>query len=258
MISISLIRQKPAGSRGYVRLVSDESKPVPEYYSHFTLARFENGRYNTLEYDYNRKITDFMDELALAPGSYMLVTGNRLPGSKILSGLSFFDLSEGEHKTIEVKIRKDDTGTRILGNIDLQSIVSLFDKSGVSPEKIIEKDVVILWIEPDKEPTRHIFNDLPHLKTELDAWGGYFLFLTDPAARWEGFKNEELRSMPSNLLCGTDNKLLYSAIKSFDTTGIRLPFVVMAKRNGNILYASSGYRIGIGEQILRFTMIVKC
>ena len=78
---------KPSGSKGYIRLVSAETNPVPEYYIHFTLARFENGRYNTLEYDYNKKITDFKDELALAPGSYMLVTGNRLASGRILSGI---------------------------------------------------------------------------------------------------------------------------------------------------------------------------
>ena len=37
----------------------------------------------------------------------MLVTGNRLSDSKILSNISFFDLSENEHKTVDVKIRKD-------------------------------------------------------------------------------------------------------------------------------------------------------
>ena len=135
----------------------------------------------------------------------------------------------------------------------MKSIVSLFDKSAVSPDRILEKGVVILWIEPDKEPTRHIFNDLPRLKQEFDAWGGYFLFLTDPSLKWEGFKNEDLKSLPANLLCGTDNKILNSAFKSFDPSGIRLPFVVMADKNGNILYSSSGYRIGIGEQILRYT-----
>ena len=215
---------------------------MPEYYIHFTLARFENGRYNTLEYDYNKKITDFKDELALSPGSYMLVTGNRLTGSRILSSLSFFDLSDGEHKTVEVKIRKDITGNKILGKIDLKSIISLFDTPGVTREKILEKGVVILWIEPDKEPTKHIFNDLPHLKSELDEWGGYFLFLTDPALKWEGFKNEELKSLPANLFCGYDNKLLYSDFKSFDPSGIRLPFVVVADREGIlcILHQATG------------------
>jgi len=119
-------------------------------------------------------------------------------------------------------------------------------------ERILEKGIVILWVEPEKEPTRHIFNDLPRLKPELDEWGGYFLFLTDPAIKWDGFKKEELESLPANLLCGYDNKLLYSDFKSIDPSGIRLPFVILTDRKGNIIYASSGYRIGIGEQILRF------
>lgn len=245
-------RSKPNGKKGYVRLFSDETKPMPEYYIHFTLARYENGRYNTLEYDYNKKITDFDNELTLSPGSYMLVTGNRLSDSRILSSLSFFDLSEGEHKAVEVKIRKDTTGNKILGTIDIKSILNLFDTPNVTDERILEKGVVILWVEPEKEPTRHIFNDLPRLKPELDEWGGYFLFLTDPAIKWDGFKKEELESLPANLLCGYDNKLLYSDFKSIDPSGIRLPFIIITDRKGNIMYASSGYRIGIGEQILRF------
>ncbi|MGD0581605.1 MAG: transglutaminase domain-containing protein [Bacteroidales bacterium] len=95
------------GSRGYIKFVSVEKQPVPEYYINFTIARFENGKYNTLEYDYNKKITDFRDELALSPGYYMLVTGNRLNDSRILSSVTFFELRENEHRKIEVKLRKE-------------------------------------------------------------------------------------------------------------------------------------------------------
>jgi transglutaminase-like putative cysteine protease len=99
--------QKPTDQKkGYLKLQSVDTKPVPKYYIHFTIARFDGGRYNTLEYDYNKKISDFKEELPLPPGHYMLVTGNRLNNSKILSNITFFDLAGNEHKTIEVKIRK--------------------------------------------------------------------------------------------------------------------------------------------------------
>lgn len=100
-------QKKTVQKKGFLKLVSDDTKPVPEYYTNFTLARFENGRYNTLEYDYNKKIGDFTEELQLFPGHYMLVTGNRLNDSKILSNISFFDLSENEHKIIRVNPRKE-------------------------------------------------------------------------------------------------------------------------------------------------------
>jgi hypothetical protein len=98
---------QPDQNKGYIKLLSADKNPVPEYYIHFTIARFEGGRYNTLQYDYNKKISDFKEELPLPPGHYMLVTGNRLIDSRVLSNISFFDLSGNEHKTIEVKIRKD-------------------------------------------------------------------------------------------------------------------------------------------------------
>jgi transglutaminase-like putative cysteine protease len=107
----------PSEEKGYLRLFSSESNPVPEYYVHFTVARFENGRYNTLEYDYNKRITDFKEELAVTPGHYMIVTGNRLSDNKILSNISFYDLDPGQHLSIEIKLRKDTPESEISGII---------------------------------------------------------------------------------------------------------------------------------------------
>jgi transglutaminase-like putative cysteine protease len=98
---------KPGTQKGYIRFRSDDANPVPEYYTHFTIARFSNGRYNTLEYDYYRRINTFSEELQLDPGHYMMVTGNRLSDGKILASITFFDLMEGEHRLIDVSLRKD-------------------------------------------------------------------------------------------------------------------------------------------------------
>ena len=52
----------------------------------------------------------------------MLVTGNRLNDSKILSNITFFDLSENEHKTIDVKLRKDIQENKILERLILKML----------------------------------------------------------------------------------------------------------------------------------------
>jgi len=246
-------QQQPAKNNGYLRLLSTETNPVPEYYIHFTIARLENGRYNTLEYDYNKKITDFKEELALPPGNYLLVTGNRLNDSKILSDISFFNLSEDEHKTVQVTLRKEVSFNKVAGKIDLLKIVNLFDSQNISSERIIDKGVVILWIDPEMEPTKHIFNDLPLLKNELDSWGGYFLFLSGSSQENVGFKSEGLLGLPSNCLFGIDSNFgaLDNILKNKPLSNIRLPHIVMADKDGNIMFTSTGYRIGIGEQILK-------
>jgi hypothetical protein len=99
-------QQAPPEGKGYVKFISSEKTPVPEYYINFTLARFEHGHYTTLEYDFNKKVTEFKEELPLLPGHYMLVTGNRLNDSKILSSLKFFDLKMGQHLVLDINLRK--------------------------------------------------------------------------------------------------------------------------------------------------------
>jgi transglutaminase-like putative cysteine protease len=244
---------RPSSGKGYIRLVTEEKNPVPEYYTHFTLARFENGRYNTLEYENNKRVTDFKDELSLAPGHYMIVTGNRLNDSRILSTISFFQLKENEHKLLNVKIKKDISPREVLGRLDLKTKFFLSDNRPVAIDTLMAKGIVMLWIEPDKEPTKHIFNDLPLLKTELDNWGGYFIFLTDQNGNDNILNFKALKGLPEKSLSGTDkgSVILRGLSENTPVTDLRLPYIILADKAGNIIFRSEGYRIGIGEQILK-------
>jgi transglutaminase-like putative cysteine protease len=252
-------QKQPLQDKGYLRLYSADTKPVPEYYIHFTIARFEGGRYNTLEYDYNKKISDFKEELPLPPGHYMLVTGNRLSSGRILSNISFFDLSGNEHKTIEVKVRKDISEKKIVGKIDLNKIYTLSSMNASSQACVNEKGLVIIWIDPEKEPTRHIFNDLPSLKSEFDSWGGKFLFLTKENGSNMTLPNAGnstgpgyIKGLPVNSSFGIDKQMIF--LKNYINlqTELNLPVVIVSDKDGNVFFISTGYRIGIGEQILKY------
>jgi len=248
-------QKKPDLKRGYLKLESTDTKPVPEYYIQFTLARYEEGRYNTLEYEFNRKITDFKEELALPPGKYMLVTGNRLNDSRILSNISFFDLSENEHKKIEVKIRKDLVERKILGNFDLKKLSSMYHLDNSSQACAKNSGLIIIWMEPEKEPTKHIFNDLPLLKSEFDTLGTRFLFLSDTTNNSNKFNHEIIKGLPANSSFGLDNNLtlLKNTLKLSLPIETDLPVVLVSDKNGNIVFLSTGYRVGIGEQILKYS-----
>ncbi|MEA1885679.1 MAG: transglutaminase-like domain-containing protein [Bacteroidota bacterium] len=147
----------------YLSFSYERGIPVPEYYIHFTLAKFENGRYITLDYDYNKEISSFDDYLSLPEGKYMLVTGNRTDESTVLSSAKFFDLESGERKTIEVELRKQMKPAGVLGEIDLNQF---FEHENMQ-EKLSDysdKGMVIVWIDHDKEPSKHILNDIPLAK----------------------------------------------------------------------------------------------
>lgn len=232
------------GPKGFIRLVTAQKDPEPQYYTNFTLARFENGRYNTLEYEYSRKVSEF-EELELPSGSYMLVTGNRPDDKIILANLSFFELSAGEHKSIAVNLRKAEKSDEVLGTADIKSIMNTFPNKNI--QSVPGKSTVLIWIDPDQEPSRHVFSDLPAFKKELDAWGGNFLFLSD-SPLVAGVKN-----LPEKSYFGTDGdlKMLGRDIHLKNVSGKKLPFIIIVDNEGQIRFVSSGYRIGTGEQILR-------
>jgi hypothetical protein len=62
-----------------------------------------------------------------------------------------------------------------------------------------------------------------------------------------------IKGLPDKTLFGTDDQMavLKSSLDIDPLPDTRLPFVVLSDDDGNILFLSAGYRIGIGEQILK-------
>jgi hypothetical protein len=182
----------------------------------------------------------------------MLVTGNRL-SDRILSRLSFFELRDGERLTLEIEVRLDTAVTKVLGNLNLENITELFTGAPELLQNTLSNGAVIAWIEPLQEPTRHIFDDLPLLKTELDEWGGSFMFLTLSENSSRALKMEELKDLPERSYFGIDHDMeeFKKNISLEKDYGTSLPFIVQCDTEGHIIFVSTGYRIGIGETILR-------
>lgn len=226
--------------------------PVPEYYIHFTLARFQNGRYITLDYDYNRKVTEFGNYLSLPPGEYMLVTGNRTDESNILTTIKFFKLSEGEEKTVLIELRDEMSPAVKIGDIDL---MHEFTHDNVK-KKLIEyadNGLVIIWIDHNREPSKHILNDLPLVKMELDNIGCQIIILSDPSSESASYDPGKILGLPEKTVFGFDKDLgvLKSVYEKESFSSVQLPFVLYSDPYGGIYFISEGYRIGIGEQILK-------
>ncbi len=246
---------KASDKRGFLKLASSDKNPIPEYYKNFTLARFENGRYNTLEYEENKSIYDFQ-ELALIPGHYMLVTGNRLDDNRILASLDFFDLTSGEHKKIDINIRHENKQHTILGKAELTKILIGIDDEEDKYKSMAGRDAIIMWLETDKEPSRHVLNDFMQMDREFDAWGGAFVFFTVGGTT---ISPEERQKLPFNSLFSDDSGLsvLHSDLSCKEISGNSFPLVLLVNRNGEIIFKSEGYRIGTGTQILQVANSVK-
>lgn len=244
--------KKPSGTPGYISFTSTAGSQEPEYHVHFTLAHLENGRFRTLDYGYGVKISELPDRLALDPGTYMLTTGNRDEFGNVMASVSFYELKPGQELPVEVTLRKLPESGLTGEKINLEQTLQSYTGEKASLSSLAEKGLVLIWMEPGREPTRHILNDLPGLKDEFDKWGGWFVFLTDPSRSPEGFNPESVAGIPENALFAADGNLeLMTSLLGSGSSSRPLPVVLCCNSKGEILFSSEGYRIGTGQQILK-------
>jgi transglutaminase-like putative cysteine protease len=239
--------------KSFVSFMTKNVAPSPEYYSHFTLARFENGRYRTLEFDFSGRISSMPHDIPVDPGRYMLFTGNRISDVTVLADAFFFDLRPGEHKTLNVSLRHSVEPYEKTGEISYSGDISTVDGKTLSFKDISESGLVGIWIVPGSEPTNHILNDLPVYKDEFDKWGGHFVFFVDMSAGMPAFDALKIKGLPDKTIFAKDSdlKILKSIFPQFTTRSAQMPVIFYADKNGNIYYFSEGYKIGAGDQILK-------
>jgi hypothetical protein len=182
----------------------------------------------------------------------MLTTGNRDENGNVLASLDFFELSAGEDARVEVKLRHKENRILPVEKIDFEKTITPHNGKTTAVKSLAGKGIVLIWIEPGKEPTRHLLNDLPQLKKEFDEWGGNFIFMFNPSTTSESFKPDEINGLPGNSIYAPDNELvLMLSSLNGSMANHPLPVVVCCDSTGNILFLSEGYRIGTGDQILK-------
>jgi len=238
----------PGNQKAFLKLISYDKDPIPEYYTHFTIARLENGSYNTLDFDYGKKITDFSDELTLVPGNYLIVSGNRLPSGDVLAEMTFFDLAPGQHVTREIGLRKEKKKTADYGRIDLKKLSDFLYKGKSIDTK--GKGLILAIVEPDMEPSDHFLNDLRQIRRDIDKWNGSMIILVPREERpdlslFNGLpeKADVFNVQPEKIL----NKIWISGSRP----GLSYPVVIISSEEGIVKFMSSGYRIGTDDLILK-------
>jgi hypothetical protein len=238
-----------------LKLVNGTKDKIPEYHIHFTLARIQNGVYKTLELGFGKMPELFSKDLNLPVGDYMLVTGNRMNNGGVLSELIFFHLKEGEKKSIKVKLRESSHQDADLGRMNMKSLLTGMDGKKLTLSQVAEgKKVILVWIDPDREPTKHVLNDIPLLKKNFDKMGSNLVFIVPEDKLTSSFNPETYKGLPEKSFFYKDinNTIIKDVAKEMErSSGFNLPLILIVSPEGKILYHSEGYRIGIGEHLVK-------
>ena len=231
------------------------SKIKPEYYTHFTLAKFIDGKFVTLDYEYDPKFKEFPEKLVLDAGYYRLLTGNRANDGIVYVKTNYFELKPNSKSDIMVQLRDLPQSLVKEGSIKMDTKVKLLNKEKTNLSKIANgKGLVMAIIDPQKEPTRHIMVDIPLFKEEFEQWDGGILFLIPEDKISNDFSLNKYTKLPKQSLFAIDknNKILSQVIKSTQKElKDNLPILLLITKEGDIVFLSEGYRIGAGENLIK-------
>ena len=238
-----------SGERVKLTFNLDVKKGIkPEYYIHFTLEKYDDGFFRSLDYESDPRLGTFPCELELVAGNYLMVTGNRINDGTVLTNLTFFNLAKGSEVRQLIRLRKEPAPS-VIGRMDAAAFESVIPQA----TPLAAGNLVLAWIEPDKEPTKHFIADLRAGKKEFEKKNVRIFFLFRNDKDEQDFIGAVMGDMPSGSSCLVPEAGLLKIISAAtaQTPGSSLPIVTLITAKGDVMYLSQGYRIGIGDDLIR-------
>ncbi|WP_461637480.1 transglutaminase domain-containing protein [Labilibaculum euxinus] len=240
---------------GFVMLNKTAKDFDPAYYMHFTIGKMIDGVYESLDYGWDSKLSDLPSKLELEAGKYRLVTGKRGVDGTVYAHLNHFEVFKNQTTKIDLIFRDPKVESKILGHLDIN--LKVFNDNGESVSlKSLEKQdaIVLMWLEPGKEPTRHLMEEFKDIRKRYQEWNGNIVVLQAEEISDENLTDAFFANMPSNykLYKDKNNELIIQAKKELRITGkVEKPLLLVLHSNGDIQFASRGYKIGIHEHLLK-------
>ena len=230
--------------------VDKDLKFTPQYYHHFTLAIFENNRFNTIRLGEYQDI-DKIFNLKLGAGQYRLITSNRLPSGKILVDMVYFNIDSD--MVIDLDFPKSAANGEIVGHLNREKLSKFIGYTDKGAKKLRESSsIVVLIIQPDKEPTKHMLNDIQKIQKNFNKLNNTIVFLIPEKDMPATFKVENYPNLPTKSIFKTSKQSLIDLLDiQINSDANVYPKVMIVNKNGEIFYFVEGYKIGVGDHILK-------
>jgi hypothetical protein len=227
----------------------------PEYYIHYTLAAFKDGDFQTLDYENDPTVNKFPYTLHLDTGYYRLMSGSRANDGSVAVRVKYFELKADEPMKISVTLPEITGKLLVRGNIDLNTLITANDGNKKSLKAFDNnKGLMLCFLDPGKEPSKHLLQDLPAQQQELETWDGGILLMIPDDKQSSAFNPAIFKNLPQQTkwTIDHDRSLLKTIVKELQIDfQDNFPLTVYLSTNGGILYFSQGYKIGISEEVLK-------
>lgn len=225
-----------------------------EYSTNFSIARFDAGRYHTLFYKFDEKE---QKELELPIGNYRLTTSTRLNDGTALICFRYFEIKAHEDVTVPITFPVDTSDVPVIAKANLNfSVCNANSESMQATETTATDGTSFVWIEPDREPSKHLLREFREMKQEWEALD----------VKVNCFVSEAKWSLVDPLISASDlprnvtffkEKSTYESMTAMGENlsnpaevGAELPVVYVLDADEQIRHTSVGYKLGISRDIV--------
>ncbi len=227
----------------------------PKYRTHFSIAKLSDNRYNTLDFGWDTPLSEMPDKIDLPTGNYRLLTSNRRNDGTVFTKTELFSIDKDKVSEVTFEIPEYKHINRSYGTINNNMTFSL-NATDINLNKVVDmnKTTALCWIDPGTEPTKHTLIEISDMKSEFEKWDGNIVFILPENMTVNDINKDITDNLPGNCVFVNDNK--YSSYKNIakvinsDYT-INTPFVAVITEKNNISTVTSGYRIGIGDILIK-------
>jgi hypothetical protein len=225
----------------------------PRYETHFTLSRIDAGRLR-LQNHYGSWATLLRTAAPTPVGYYLLTTGTRLADGSVLARIASFNVTEEATTTIPLVVRQDPKRVAVIGSFNSES---LFTPLGTDAKQSMLQACgrgyfVVGVLGVGSEPTNHALKDIAALGAELERWGRKLVLLFPDERQAAKFRAADFPGLPHTIIYGVDTDGIGSQIaREMKLRPDALPLFIIADTFNRVVFASQGYTIGLGEQLMR-------
>ena len=212
------------------------------YYRHFTLSRVTpEGSLQLMEYPEDAGAGYFARGVSVAPGLYLLTSGQRLASGAVLARMRFFRVEAGRAVEVPLTLRHDTDEAEVIGTFDSET---RYLPMGETLQRSLLSETgrgyfAVGFIAPGEEPTNHALRDLAAAREALESWGRPIVLLVPSGTDLPAcLRRPEFQGLPSTVRFGT-----------LDSSEAPRPVFLIADTFNRVVFRSRGYTIGLGQQL---------
>ena len=233
--------------------------PSPDYFSHYSISRIEDGRCYALNFNRGNDVDLganaeeglFAREFTLNEGYYILTTGNRMASGKALSRAVTFRIEEGKTTEIDLTIRAANDDIGVIGSMDAEQ---KYLPEGATAETSLLATAgrgyfIVAIMGSGDEPTNHALRGLASISDVLNKWGRPMIVLSPTAEDAAKFDKKMLGNIKAHFGIDTNDKVRRMICSGCNSQAKTLPVIAICDSFGRTVYFSQGYNTSLAEQL---------